>query len=82
MFIINAVYYSPQFNRFFQLRKIKDDCCICGAFTEYYEDSITTIQEQQLSFDFIKECILVKSLDKLTKFVKYDGIGWRVIERK
>ena len=71
----DKVYYSSQANRFFQIKSITDDYYICGGFSEYYSDAMTNIQRQQLSYDFIKKCILAKQIDK---FAEYNRVGWKV----
>lgn len=73
------VYYSSEVNRFFQVKSIADDYYICGGFTKYYSDSISNIQRQKLSYNFLKKSVSVKQVDK---FAEYDGIGWKVKEEQ
>ena len=80
------VCYSPEKNRFFQIRE--DSCSWsfyrdfiwCGGFTDYYGDSKTTLGQQPLSKKFIVRQIEIGAIDKLGCGVHFDCIGWCVKE--
>ena len=58
------IFYSPQVNRFFQVKFTQDNGLLCGGFTNYYHDAITGIERQVLSYDYVWKCQRVNAVDK------------------
>ncbi len=58
------VYYSKEYNRFFQVRGIHDDYLICGGFSEFYDDAKTMLREQNLSYRLTGAATLVRAIDE------------------
>lgn len=73
------VRYSPQVNRFFQVRAIHDDYLVCGSFTTYYETAMTIATTQPLSHDFVASTEAIAAIDKCP-YAVFTGTGWRVRE--
>ena len=71
------IYYTKEFNSFFQVRKIHDDYWICGDFQPYFDDAATTLGQQQLSYEFISNSILITAIDKCEYAYPNNGY-WRV----
>lgn len=75
------VYYSPQANRFFQVREQLEGSCRCGGFVPFYEDSMTVSTEQELSNDFIDQCEQIAAIDQCQHAeicLMGNEIAWRV----
>jgi len=68
------IFYVPSLHQFIQVKCIYLRGAECGGFANYYEDSITNICRQFLSYDFLADCILVGLVDKF-KFAKQECIG-------
>jgi len=75
------VYYSPQANRFFQVRGIHDDYQICSGFVTYFADAEVHRGTQNLSWEFIRKCQKVIIIDQCG-FAEIDPItkAWKVKE--
>ena len=59
-----TVYYDPKTRNFLQLKFAQDNGVLCGGFSGYYEDSMTNIQRQIISYNYIWGCQEVGSVDK------------------
>lgn len=78
------VYYDPDRRQFFQVRQktvriwkvFPRKILICSGFSNYYNDAKTTISEQELPPNHLKNCLKVTAIDKILG-VHYDGTGWR-----
>ena len=79
------IYYDPERREFFQVRGTKTTrvwkifpkkILVCSGFCNYYNDTKTTISEQELPTKYLKKCLKVVAIDKIAS-VHYDGIGWR-----
>jgi len=76
---IKEVYYSPKYNRFVQIRGLRDDGYIIGGFTIFYNDAFTTTRNSKMSRNFCKDFIEIDNIDEL-KFAKLDENTntWRI----
>lgn len=76
---VNEIYYSPKYNRFIQIRGLRDDGYIVGRFTTFFNDACKVIGNSQVSRDFCKDFIEVRNIDEF-KFSKLSKITntWRV----
>lgn len=72
------LFYSPQVNRFFQVREESDGSSLCGPFMEYAAGAQSaTYDMQHLSDEFIDKCELVVAIDQC-EHAEYNGYGWKV----
>ena len=74
------IYYDPNTQRFFQVKRWLFDSAWCGDFCGYYNDAQTSIQRQRLSHDYIRKCTKIKAIDKFPKAEICSVIkAWKVV---
>lgn len=73
------VLYDPRTHRFIHTKYYQDNGVICSDFCGYYNDSMTSIQRQLLSYDYIWGCEYVGAVDKFHKAELDSAIyAWKV----
>jgi len=77
-FCADKVYYHKIYNRFFQLKKVHDDFLELSGLCIFYSDAMTNLQRSRVSYEFLKDAVLVNEIDKIAM---HDGVGWRVKEK-
>ncbi len=77
------VYYDVEVNRFLQPRHMDGELIVCGDYTEFYSDAMTTRGEIPYTAEYFKRMILVESPASFEFAEFYAPISaWRVSKKR